>query len=778
MIGTLLGLGAAALLEGVIGSNRSSSSYSTTDDPASDFDEERWNNLINKLCVSLDNEEYEKADSQLRNYYRQFENNVKDYWFYYYRACIYLRKLEETGSEHGSLKRSLKEMRKFSIDDEQEEEIIQLEERYQDALDNIYELVNNDLSDSQDTYVRSLDDAQSLDKIISKNFIMEHETQSQTTPNNNMAFNTKADIEGKYHELIDYLECTSMNIKGLRSSNCEFTKMRNELVDKVQHLIEQIKNETRFSLNAISWDNLVIAFFGETNAGKSTIIETFRILFENNRKKNSDGEIVGDGRTDFTKEYHEYKLEINKKKFTLIDVPGIEGNEKEYKDGIEEALRRAHCVFYVQAHNKKPDEATASKIKDYLGDWVSVYSIQNVRGGVSNYDEEEERKTLLSPVVLKNENLIKETFTKILGQEVYKGHITLQALLAMCAKASFSSRREDLQGYQSKLLNYFGNSDQILRFSQFQTVINLVDSKSKDFLNEITESNKQKMVSFARKVSREIEMLLDEQEEQNDELRKSLNEYRRFAITTMGNANNKLNSQLSNLVNSEISTLKQKIFEILDSDMSKDSKKEEISRNTKSFPTKLSRSISKSIKDILNQINQKVKIKGEKLDGISQFKGISLPNLSLNIDYDLSSELEDLDINLDDVGNFLLTTGGSAGTGAAIGSLVGPVGTAVGACVGFLIGSIGSAVCSDGGKGEAKKDISRKMAQIAQETIIAVSNKITSITRDINSQKMRMVNSVDNLIKDLDEMDESFENLKSEINSYINNIKLSEYGRI
>lgn len=54
-------------------------------------------------------------------------------------------------------------------------------------------------------------------------------------------------------------------------------------------------------------------------------------------------------------------MSIGGHQFTLIDVPGIEGNEEEFKDVIQVALHKAHCVFYVQGHNKKPDEATAKK---------------------------------------------------------------------------------------------------------------------------------------------------------------------------------------------------------------------------------------------------------------------------------------------------------------------------------------------------------------------------------------------------------------------------------
>ena len=76
---------------------------------------------------------------------------------------------------------------------------------------------------------------------------------------------------------------------------------------------------------------------------------------------------------------------------------------------------------------KKPDRATAEKIKKYLGDWVKVYSIYNVRGGVSNYDEEEERETLITSGILKAESLIRAEFKTILG-DVYAGHVLTSSL--------------------------------------------------------------------------------------------------------------------------------------------------------------------------------------------------------------------------------------------------------------------------------------------------------------------------------------------------------------
>lgn len=45
-------------------------------------------------------------------------------------------------------------------------------------------------------------------------------------------------------------------------------------------------------------------------------------------EKLQDGAIIGDGRSDFTTKTKSYTLKHNNKTFTLLDVPGIEGDEK------------------------------------------------------------------------------------------------------------------------------------------------------------------------------------------------------------------------------------------------------------------------------------------------------------------------------------------------------------------------------------------------------------------------------------------------------------------
>ena len=393
---------------------------------------------------------------------------------------------------------------------------------------------------------------------------VKHESVDASSDKNKstQSLSSQNDIKKAYKNLQDLLQSTQEDVFDLNGVNSQFNTVKEKIAFAFDSKIKEAKKELDVALKDTVWDNLVIAFFGETNAGKSTIIETFRILFDDKRKK-EDGLIVGDGRHDFTKTYEEYHLSIAGHPFTLIDVPGIEGNEAEFKDVIKTALHKAHCVFYVQGHNKKPDRATAEKIKKYLGDWVKVYSIYNVRGGVSNYDEEEERETLITSGVLKAESLIRAEFKTILG-DVYAGHVTLQGLLAMSAKASFSSKREDLIRGQQKLLKYFdGSADKVLEFSQFKTLTTLVEQKSSNFKSEIIEANKQKLISLAGNIATDVEQVMETQKNYLANLESNLRTINREVCNnSMDLALRNITNKTKNAISSAYGELKSEIFDL------------------------------------------------------------------------------------------------------------------------------------------------------------------------------------------------------------------------
>lgn len=324
-------------------------------------------------------------------------------------------------------------------------------------------------------------------------------------------------FEGKYQEFHQELESAVNELDTLDGSDERFCKIRDRFTSLIRDVMSQAQSEATESLESTVWDRLVIAFFGETNAGKSTIVETFRILFNEVHReeerlktgKGTDGGIVGNGQSDWTKFTTDYEMSIRNQPFTLIDVPGIEGEESKYIGQIRKALNRAHVIFYVQGNNKQPDEGTAGKIKLYLKDWVNVYSINNVKSNTEKYGfDEKTRQTLFTNDTNQLDRLIEASFKRIIPGN-YKGNITIQALLALCSVADFSPSNIRMRKKQDNVLNYFGNKEAVFSFSNFAALTDLVYRMASNFQEEIVESNKQKLFSLYQRTCDKVTAQLE-----------------------------------------------------------------------------------------------------------------------------------------------------------------------------------------------------------------------------------------------------------------------------
>ncbi len=199
---------------------------------------------------------------------------------------------------------------------------------------------------------------------------------------------------------------------------------------------------------------------GKPVRGKSTLIECLRLFFKEPSKmdqqerfkrlyasvKNSnyvkdyrgskhaeleklqDGAIIGDGRSDFTTETKSYTLKHNNQSFVLLDVPGIEGDEKKVKQEISDATRKAHAIFYVTKTPTSPQkgeegkEGTIEKIQKQLDSQTEVYtlynkSINNPRAFKDGLIDENEKESL---------KILNEKMKAILGKH-YEGHQIVSA---------------------------------------------------------------------------------------------------------------------------------------------------------------------------------------------------------------------------------------------------------------------------------------------------------------------------------------------------------------
>ena len=583
-------------------------------------------------------------------------------------------------------------------------------------------------------------------------------------------------VQNKYIDLINCVISSANIIKSLRGNNSTFEKIQRAFFERLERLLSLAETEMTHTLQHTVWDNLVVAFFGETNAGKSTIIETFRVLHDEHRKKllstdsgsNDVVRIVGDGHADFTKVYEEYQMQINGKPFTLIDVPGIEGKEEDFIDDIKKALAQAHLVFYVQGHNIKPNVATASKIKKYLGDWVNVYSVYNVRGGAFNYRKESQRENLISGDAIQAEALIKESFPEILG-DVYKGNISLQALLALCAVTHFPSNWNDLNDIQTKVMNQFGTAEKLMEFSHFRDITKLISQKAVNFNEEIVEANKQKLLSLCRFFVNSISAEMDAQSSNMDKFSEELKTYNRELSIIFSDTKISLKNRLLSKNDILFSALQQNINESIDSNRTNSDIEKDIDVLCNTFTSQYSCIMTSIVKEEFNRMSEKLQKKQKSLDCYeSLIENVYPDNIFPALDIDLSEAFAEMSISL---GGVLSTVAGAV-IGAGIGALFGGVGAIPGALIGSGLDLVRKSVFGDGGKSKAKekvKDEIRK-AKDKSKTILfdvcsSVNDCLSKETADTSSKIKEDLSGLTTIKTTLSEVKKSLQNQMTEINT-------------
>ena len=552
----------------------------------------------------------------------------------------------------------------------------------------------------------------------------------------------KEDIEKMYQLFIGELNSFKESFSRVAGGqNTQFSQIKSSFVTALDEEINISSREMKSSIEEAVWDKLTIAFFGETNAGKSTIIETLRILYDKDKDRLTDGQIVGDGRSDFTQTYEEYNLEIDGMPLTLIDVPGIEGNEKLYTDGIVKALRRAHIVFYVHGHNIKPNVATAEKIKKYLGDWVSVYSIYNVRGSASDYDEEDERVDLYTEMVKEREELIVSTFKEVLG-EVYKGNVTLQALLAMCFCEDFSPERKDLIRKQENIRSIWKTGTPPMEFSRFSLLKDLILSKSQNYLEEIVKANEQKMRSMARRAETHLQEIVKAQQDKTESFKKSSIRFRRDVIKSFSSTTSVISSRMRAEIDKRMYHLTEVIDKIIDDkEKDKDVRAQKAVKNEmKLLQNNLDRIPLSEIESLRATIEkEKLRLDAE----YTKYITILGVNERIQCNITLNKAFKSLDISFSNCFDFATAVIG----GAALGSMTAPgVGTVIGAVVFSVSWGLRKLIFGDGGRSKAKekahqaiskgkKEILDKIRPILQEITISLNKKKEDICSVINAEQ-------------------------------------------
>ncbi len=230
-------------------------------------------------------------------------------------------------------------------------------------------------------------------------------------------------------------------------------------------------------------------------------------------EKLQDGAIIGDGRSDSTLETKSYTLKHNNQSFVLLDVPGIEGDEKKVKQQISNATKKAHAIFYVTKTPAPPQkgeegkEGTIEKIQKQLDSQTEVYTLFNkpinspraLKGGLIDENEKESLK------------ILNKRMGAILGKH-YEGHQIVSTQAAFYGLSSALLPETDFYKNKQKFLAIFKVEELLLYKSHFKQLGEFIaGTLLENSRKKIIESNCNKALKVIEKLQKAIAITIDRQ---------------------------------------------------------------------------------------------------------------------------------------------------------------------------------------------------------------------------------------------------------------------------
>lgn len=148
---------------------------------------------------------------------------------------------------------------------------------------------------------------------------------------------SKEQFNRLYLDVSKSVASATAEIDELRIDHEEGKKEIGGILEKLRAIQQRFDGELDLLQQHAEWDNFTLAFFGETNAGKSTIIESLRILFK--------------------EESRQHLLEQNAK-----DLVKYEQALTGHVQRVREALRTAYEAHAAELMSIRASTALMSKI--------------------------------------------------------------------------------------------------------------------------------------------------------------------------------------------------------------------------------------------------------------------------------------------------------------------------------------------------------------------------------------------------------------------------------
>lgn len=456
-----------------------------------------------------------------------------------------------------------------------------------------------------------------------------------------------------------------------------------------------------------------------------------------------DGQIIGTGKADFTTDNTLYTLNYEGKIFQLIDVPGIEGDESKYVNMVHQAVAKGHLVFYVNGTNKKPEKATAEKIRAYLRRGTQVCPIVNIRGNADAYEFEEDRESLEQDNAAKALKQTTDVLKAVLSKDVLLSGVCVQGLLAFASLAMNSqtgqstihpSRSKDLVRQQLNYRKHFSSTGAMLEFSQIGVVAKVLRDKLGTFKEDIIESNKVKVLELLTENIAELDKTLKGHQNFIDKVNPEFKKCRESILGATESFERLITAGRRNVWNNFFNTISEEADEIVDShfgngDLISIKINSACETHQEKIGTELQKQLDQHLAGMYETVKQAMERLIQDIKRIEFQQSFSLGEESYQQVY--HSAPVDMSLGRDDWGKILSDIGSYAATGALIFSPIPGVGPAIGAVIGAIVGILVGLMNLSVGK---RKRIRMAQAQVQgkiNEAREKVMSDLTGQSRDL-----------------------------------------------
>lgn len=512
---------------------------------------------------------------------------------------------------------------------------------------------------------------------------------------------------------------------------------------------------------------------------KDAEAENTRLIKETESLKEfADGQIIGDGRSDFTRDNTLFDFNYNNHEFALIDVPGIEGDEGVVRTAIEEAVKKAHAIFYVtrtarppQTHEgeKGDKKGTLEKMKEHLGAQTEVWTIYN--HAVNN------PRSLKQPLIGQSEKDGLQALDEKLKQELAEKYC--QSLIVSARPAYLGLTECVIPGSkeaneQRKFLERFGERDKILELSGLPNFVEKLSSEIiVDYRNKIKRSNLNKACQTLDSSICDLKALSQKFKEDRKKVRDEvLNSQTRIKVL-MEQFTGILDSLRGKILQAFQNEIRASLYNEIDKDISNDAFKRNLKNEMELQAQKLENKLRNSIELETNKF-------GEELLNIVKRTSLHLNNIVNERSNSFNLKNFNLDIKIDNGLNLigLVSSGVSVVTGIVL-LATNPVGwtvTFVGGVLAVVVALIGVTksvigfFSSDYRKSQQRKETDNAIRKAANQIGNEMENILNGIKNAMNEEVEKVLMELQAPLKQYKSVIEVLEKAETELEAIFQTI--------